>query len=160
MTRFIHKYGNSNDHFNAPLISLPEALGELHVLKTLTIKNLAILEALPKSIGWLSLLETLHIQGCDIWQELPAMRVMTRLTSLTLERCALKELPCLEPLMALRHLCLQLLPELTRLPSSMGKLTGLRELRLDGCSGITELLSIVRMLSLETLCIEGCASLH
>lgn len=88
------------------------------------------------------------------------MRVMTRLTSLTLERCALKELPCLEPLMALRHLCLQLLPELTRLPSSMGKLTGLRELRLDGCSGITELLSIVRMLSLETLRIEGCASLH
>jgi len=63
---FIHEYGNSNDHFNAPLISLPEALGELHVLKTLTIKNLAILEALPKSIGWLSLLETLHIQGCDI----------------------------------------------------------------------------------------------
>jgi len=46
---------------NGALTALPEALGALHVLKTLTLENFAALRALPESIARLTSLETLHI---------------------------------------------------------------------------------------------------
>jgi len=142
--------GGGQGDCNCFLTELPVALGNLHALKTLTLQYFGSLGALPVSIARLTSLETLHIKFCGT-QELPAMRAMTRLTSLTLDSCELKELPCLEPLMALRHISLRSLPYLMRLPSSMGNLTGLRELRLYDCQRLTELPSIVRMASLETL---------
>jgi len=87
------------------------------------------------------------------------MGVMTRLTSLTLDVCALKELPCFGGMIVLRHLSLENPHTLTRLPSLMDKLVGLRSLRLVWCRGITELPSICSLLSLETLHIENCALL-
>ena len=85
---------------------------------------------------------------------------MTRLASLTLNLGSLKELPCLEPFTELQYLSLELPPDLTRLPSSIGKLAGLRELTLACCGGITKLPSIERLTSLETLLIIRCGALR
>jgi len=124
---------------NPVLRALPEALGALHALKTLTLQDFKALEALPVSIARLTSLENLLFNDCAKLHELPVMRTMTRLTSPILHDCALKQLPCLEPLTALQHLSHESLPDLTQLPSSIGKLIGLRELRLAYCRGSTQL---------------------
>jgi len=135
---------------------VPACLGDWG-LKHLALGFCNQLENLAAIFLRLASLETLHIENLSTLQELPVMGAMTRLTSLTLHCCALKELPCFGGMTALRHLSLQNLHTLTRLPSSMDKLAGLRSLRLVWCRGITELPSIGRLLSLETLHIENCA---
>ena len=135
---------------------LPACLGDWG-LQYLVLKRLDLLQNLPASLSRLTSLETLLIKNCSTLQELPAMGVITRLTSLTLIDCALKRLPCFGGLIALRHLTLGNLCNLIRLPSSIGKLSDLRTLTLCGCNRIMELPSIGSLLSLATLYIENCA---
>jgi len=138
------------------LEALPISLGMLVALHSLTLKNIIQGENVAAILLKLTSLQMINIHDCPALRDLPAMSGMTRVTSLTLSKCAFKELPCCARLTALRHLSLVSLKELMRLPSSMGKLTGLRELRLAGCRGITELPSSIGALTaLHMLALEG-----
>jgi hypothetical protein len=65
---------------SSDLKALPSSLGDLHALKSLTLKNLLALEALPTSIARLTSLETLCIELCDKSQEL--LEIIVAMTNL------------------------------------------------------------------------------
>jgi len=80
---------------NRALIELPETLGTLHCLQSLTLKNLESLRTLPFLMVTLTSLETLHIENCWGFEVLPPMGVMPTLRSLTLCDSMLTLLACL-----------------------------------------------------------------
>ena len=138
---------------------LPMCLGDWGI-KHLDLGNLDELDNLRAILLRLTSLETLHISSCDYLHRMPAMSAMTCLTSLKLEDCALEKLPSFNEMTSLQHLSLEYLDDLTQLPSSIGKLMGLRELRLVGCNEFTKLPSIGKLPSLEILYIAGCRKLR
>jgi len=149
-----------DEYMNDVLEELPASLSDLRALRSLTIQNFSALHILPESIGRLTSLEILHIEGCHPLQELPGMSAMKHLTSFTLDNSVLKELPCLGHMNRLQYLYLWSLSDLAKLPSSIGNLTGLRDLRIVSCRMIMELPTIEGLMSLETLHIESCDTLR
>ena len=69
----------SKEISNCALIQLPEALGSLHCLQSLTLMNFKSLRTLPSLIVTLTSLETLHIENCWGFEELLMMAVMIAL---------------------------------------------------------------------------------
>ena len=145
---------------NANLSRLPASLGDLAVLKHLTLMNFKALQSLPVSIGRLASLETLHVEGCASLQELPAsigqltalrkvslyklqnlkelpmtFGALTNLDQLSVEKCALTGLPAsFAYLGRLKTLLLRNLKAFDALPASIGRLTSLQTLHVDACA--------------------------
>jgi len=124
---------------NIVLMELPASLSDLVVLKHLSIHNFESLGALPANFGRLTSLENLHIDSCFALQLLPSFDDTPPLTSLTLEFCCFRELPCFARLTLLRKLTLRSLREVTNVSMSIDTLTGLQELTIQECDGIDEL---------------------
>jgi len=143
----------SREIWNGALIQLPEALGSLHCLQSLTLMNFESLRTLPSSIVTLTSLETLHTENCWGFEELPMMAVMTALRSLTL--C-----DSLERLLAsmwelnLRYLMLGHVKHVDTLPGICARLTSLETLSIAACDTMQELpaLSLMTSLTLLALC--------
>eukprot|EP00277_Geminigera_cryophila_P028974 CAMPEP_0179487466 /NCGR_PEP_ID=MMETSP0799-20121207/63435_1 /TAXON_ID=46947 /ORGANISM="Geminigera cryophila, Strain CCMP2564" /LENGTH=341 /DNA_ID=CAMNT_0021302583 /DNA_START=158 /DNA_END=1180 /DNA_ORIENTATION=- len=145
------------------VLELPADLRELRAeVLELTVESAALREV-PEWLGEFVHLELLRLDGTlcdvgdeymnDVLEELPAslsdlraLRSLKHLTSFTLDN--------------LQYLYIWSLSDLAKLPSSIGNLTGLRDLRIVSCRMIMELPTIEGLMSLETLHIESCDTLR
>ena len=138
---------------NRALTEMPEALGSLHYLQSLTLKNLECLRTLPASIVTLTSLKTLHIERC--WLEnLPIMGAMPALRSLTL--CdALETLPTCLGEFDLCYLMLGNFKQVDNLPGICERLTSLETLHIEGCAALQKL-PTMSLTSLTSLMLDKC----
>ncbi|KAL3675384.1 hypothetical protein R1sor_025332 [Riccia sorocarpa] len=128
------------------LMTLPEALGNLHSLRELELRECRI-KSLPEFLGWLSCLRHLKLIQCDELETLPdtigglsnlESLVLGELIELTTLPEALGNLHSLQKL-ELRECGIESLPEslgagtLTTLPEALGNLHSLQELELREC---------------------------
>jgi len=144
---------------NRSLRKLPEALGSLHCLKSLTLKNSESLRTLPASIVTLTSLETLYIKDCWGFKELPTMGAMPALRSLTL--CdSLQNLPACLGEFELRYLMLGYFRHVTNLPGICERLTVLETLHIEGCATLHQLQTMRLMTSLTSLTFHKCSITH
>ena len=87
------------------LRGLPRCAGQLRALRKLSLQYMRQLRMLPDEMGSLTMLESLDLWACPRLQQLPAsISRLTRLQALSVEMCPIKNLPCIEPLTALRVL--------------------------------------------------------
>jgi Leucine-rich repeat (LRR) protein len=117
------------------LLHLPESLGRLEVLQVLEIESCPALLALPESFGDLAALDNLNINNCGALTSLPnTLRGLKKLEKITIHNCAaFASLPeTTGELTALADLQI-VFCGLTCLPDSVGELTALRILDLHGC---------------------------
>lgn len=76
----------------APIKQIPDALGRLVRLTSLSLKNLAV-DTLPESLGNLQDLESLYVHACTLTSVPGSVLRLPKLKSLTLDRTEIKELP-------------------------------------------------------------------
>ncbi|OWM83122.1 hypothetical protein CDL15_Pgr011804 [Punica granatum] len=108
-------------------------------LERLNLRNCKILQVIDPSIGKLKHLASLNMTDCHFVKELPEqLDCKETLLELFIDRTGIKELPTLDGMMKLETLSAENCACLTRIPSSIGHLTSLADLRLDQ-SKITEL---------------------
>lgn len=156
-------------HSNVSL--LPDGLWQLSKLRRLEVSHCRNLAELPAGVGHLSELTVLNLQGCRSLLSLPHSIIrLNQLQELNLTDCAgLIELPDGQ----LGQLCLASLREmllincvgltdltlgLTPGPMRHGVVHQLRNLRLQGCSGL-QVIQDMYCTSLNSLDLTGCSSL-
>ena len=124
---------------NCNITVLPDSIGNLTQLKTLSLYNCTFLTVLPKEIGNLTELTKFHLENCVALTVLPdSIGNLTQLIFLSLSGCV----------------------SLINLPDSIGKLTNLTVLVLHGCKALTILPDTIALLTqLYTLYINGCDNL-
>jgi len=145
----------SREIWNCALIKLPQALGSLHCLQSLTLMIFESLRTLPSSIVTLTSLETLHIENCWGFEELSMMAVMTALQSLTF--CdSLQRLPASLGELNLRYLMLGHVKHVDTLPGICARLASLETLSIAGCDTMQELPTLNLMTSLTLLALCEC----
>ncbi|XP_070673126.1 disease resistance protein RPV1-like isoform X2 [Malus domestica] len=129
---------------------IPSALTMLSSLEYLNLDGNPI-TSLPESMNYLVKLRTLKGSECRNLTTLPELP--RSLTSLTLVRCNISEIPSsLTMLSALKYLNLHGSP-ITSLPESMNNLVKLQTLRVSGCRNLTMLPELPRSLtSLNLAC--------
>uniref|UniRef100_A0A0E0JTE7 Peptidase A1 domain-containing protein n=1 Tax=Oryza punctata TaxID=4537 RepID=A0A0E0JTE7_ORYPU len=149
------------------LETLPEWLGQLVSLESITIINCPKLTSLPKSLQNLTALRQLWLEGYEELEILPEWmgqlltepyRFKTTVVGGVRELEILPE--GLGYLISLKKLVIKDCPKLTFLPESMKNLTALIELQLMGCSGLEispELFG--HLASLKCIEIQGCPNL-
>jgi Leucine-rich repeat (LRR) protein len=117
------------------LVELPRTLGDLTKLQTLEIRATSALRALPESLPGCTSLERLEIRGWDLAianlpliGALPALKVLSLAWSRGLDVRGILDALAGQPLdeLDLRD------TRITELPESIGKLSNLRKLELDG----------------------------
>jgi len=142
---------------------LPESLGKLAELESLSLIKNPELAALPHSFGKLRKLQTLAVWESSI-TELPRnFGRLINLKSLKLQKCLIKALPeALGQLTCLDTFELDASGQsLSALPESFGQLAKLKKLSLKGHSKLTALPeSFANLSSLETLYLNGCKLAH
>lgn len=123
------------------LTALPNTFSELLQLQYLLLRECISLSIPPDILGEISTLEYVDFEGCRNLVALPlAIPYQMHLRYLNLIDTGLSELPdCLEILDHLEQLKIGS-PRLTKLPICLGKLKGLTELVLDGCSALRRIL--------------------
>jgi Leucine-rich repeat (LRR) protein len=116
------------------LVEVHHSVGFLDKLAYLNLSGCSNLKSFPKSLKLRSL-EELDLQGCSSLQNFPEIECkMECLTSIRLDYTAIKELP-----------------------SSIGYLTGLHHLHLEGCKNLMNLpCSIFQLQHLKTLLLTDC----
>ncbi len=91
------------------LKTLPASIGQLGALKQLTLCGLDALEEMPDTLGRLTSLEDLTLTNCRQLKALPAsIMLLSRLQHLEIDECPLQDMPCIEILTALRTLYLDI----------------------------------------------------
>ncbi|KAL3729486.1 hypothetical protein ACJRO7_026585 [Eucalyptus globulus] len=145
------------------ILELPDSIGDLCKLTRLSLRDCRGLVTLPESIGKLkdSLVE-LDISGTGISKLPDSTKNLRNLKVLKMDSCFLREFPCyigqltnLEEVHASWCRCLEGV-----IPSDIGKLLRLRELRLRG-TRISSLPSKVQLLSrLQTLDLLHCENIR
>jgi len=141
------------------LTSLPCNIS-LDSLKALILSDCSNLEKFPKIVGNMKRLKELKLDGTAI-KELPlSIGHLSGLTLLDLQICkSLTSLPCNISLDSLEILFLSGCSKLEKVPETVGNMKRLKELKLDG-TAIKELpLSIGHLSGLTILNLEGCKSL-
>lgn len=122
--------------------TLPDSIGEFANLRILKLSDCKKLRRLPKTIKFLVHIEKLNLAGCS----LPAKK--------------LRKLDWIASLFRLEHLNLSRI-DFVSLPESIGNLRHLKALILAHCRKIRRLpRSTTKLLSLETLDLEGCTFLE
>ncbi|TXG74503.1 hypothetical protein ES288_1Z039200v1 [Gossypium darwinii] len=121
------------------LKELPSSIGNLIGLKYLKMNNCENLVCLPDSFYKLKSLKRFYLKGCSRLEIFPEiMDTMERLYELDLSGTALKQLP-----------------------SSIGNLIGLRDLKMNNCENLVCLLdSFYKLKSLERFYLKGCSRLE
>ncbi|OIS97980.1 tmv resistance protein n [Nicotiana attenuata] len=166
------------------LESIPDTI--IQNLRYLDISGCNKLAALPNSLSESQQLEQLSIYHCSRLVELPiSLRVQRKLVRLALDRCEnLKKLPNSIQMKSLGYLgiyncprldtfpeingdmrCLKHLTvnstEIRELPSSIGSLSGLNTVNLEGCEDLVSLPNSLRNLTnLQKLILCGCKKLE
>ncbi|PKI65990.1 hypothetical protein CRG98_013575 [Punica granatum] len=125
---------------------IPELIGNLTSLLILKMNNVQIIE-LPESIGRLSRLRSLSLKGCSGFMRLPdSLADMKSLVKLDISWTGIVELPQnIGRLEKLELLYLNGCEKMKKLPDSIGDLRSLAKLHLSW-SGITELPDTIRNL--------------
>ena len=146
------------------LTALPRGIGELKVLKRLTLASLYHLEEVP-DLARLTSLQELTIEECDELTLLPGIGELAALKRLTLVSLyVLKKVPDLSRLTSLQELTISECEELMSLPIGIGELAALKQLSLD-CNSlcnslyrldIPEMPNLARLTSLQELTISAC----
>jgi hypothetical protein len=119
------------------LVSIPEDIGRLKALKSLTLGNMDSLKKLPASLGQLNQLETLTLKNIKWLTALPKeIGQLNALKSITLENLGLlRTLPAsLGQFDKLEALTLKKLPSVATLPENIGQLNALKSLYLSTLS--------------------------
>ena len=151
------------DLFNCKNITrLPEGIGGLTTLETLTLDHCFFLAALPAAIGELKSLTELNLNLCESLVALPdSIGGLAALTILNLGGCyELVALPkAIGDLKALTVLCLDSCSSLTEFPDTIGGLIALKELDLGNCSITALPAAMGELKSLTKLDLHGCTSL-
>jgi len=116
------------------LVEVHDSVGLLDKLAYLDLGGCSNLKSFPRSLKLRSL-EELNLRGCSSLQSFPEIECkMECLTNIRLDYTAIKELP-----------------------SSIGNLTGLHHLYLEGCKNLMHLpSSIFQLQHLETLLLKDC----
>ena len=149
---------------NTELRALPSTLGQLGTLKKLLLSGLATLEEMPDTLGSLTSLESLTIADCPKLKALPAsIMLLSRLQELRIDGLSeLEEMPdTLGSLTSLESLTIADCPKLKTLPASIMLLLRLQELKIGqhgvGLSELQEMPDTLGSLtSLESLTIAEC----
>jgi Leucine-rich repeat (LRR) protein len=138
------------------LKKFPEIVGDMKRLKELKLDGTAI-EELPLSIGRLSGLIILNLRGCKSLTSLPCNISLDSLEILILSHCVkLKKVPNFgENMKRLKELKLDG-TAIEELSLSIGRLSGLTILNLEGCRSLTSLPCNISLDSLEILILSGC----
>jgi Leucine-rich repeat (LRR) protein len=139
-------------------MGLPEWIGQLTNLRSLTIEKQKELTSLPESIGQIPHLQILTLNICPELSSLPdSIGQLTNLQTLKLQYCyELKTLPeSITQLTNLQNLTLRYCSKLTSLPESVGQLTNLQSLALSRGDPSPLLESIARFTNLRSLTLRG-----
>eukprot|EP00729_Bicosta_minor_P032553 gene32553-biopygen16336 len=146
--------------------TLPDSLGKLSHLKTLTLGCCENLETLPETgVAGLVNLEVLILYGCTELKQLPqSIAKLTKLKTLNLEWCyELETLPetGVAGLVNLEELNLYGCKKLKQLPRSIAKLTKLKTLNLGSCDNLETLseTGVAGLVNLEELNVATCSKL-
>ncbi|XP_062171127.1 disease resistance protein RPV1-like [Alnus glutinosa] len=136
------------------LKKFPKIVGDMKRLKELKLDGTAIKE-LPLSIGRLSGLTLLNLQGCRYRSSLPCNISLDSLEILILSGCCTKFTEFVGDMKRLKELKLDW-TAIEELPLSIGRLSGLTLLNLEGCGYLTSLPCNISLGSLEILILSGC----
>ncbi|KAJ1273942.1 hypothetical protein BS78_05G024500 [Paspalum vaginatum] len=146
--------------FSEALTQVPESLGSLASLQSLSLSNCSEIRKLHECLGALGFLQKLSIWNCNNLSSLPqSMGQLTSLEELWIQGCpALHQLPeSLGELSSLWTLHVEDLYNIKSFPESMCQLTSLKKLCVRGCVGLTSLpQGIEGLVSLENLSIVIC----
>ncbi|XP_059644383.1 disease resistance protein L6-like [Cornus florida] len=138
------------------LLKIPEGIGKLAKLETLTLSNISI-SILPMELGALSQLKELNVDNCKQLQCLPTLP--SSLIMLDIQSGeSMKRLPDLSNLMNLFELRLYCL-ELTEI-QGLGRLELLIFLDVSGCKKLCMLEGLEQLRSLRYLTTKWCESLE
>jgi Leucine-rich repeat (LRR) protein len=142
------------------LKKVPEIVGNMKCLKELKLDGTAIKE-LPLSIGHLSGLTLLDLQICKSLTSLPCNISLDSLEILFLSGCSkLEKVPeTVGNMKRLKELKLDG-TAIKELPLSIGHLSGLTILNLEGCKSLTSLPCNISLDSFEILVLSGCWKLE
>ncbi|XP_062173086.1 disease resistance protein RPV1-like [Alnus glutinosa] len=138
------------------LEKFPEIVGDMKRLKELKLDGTAI-EELPLSVGRLSGLTLLNLKGCKSLTSLPCNISLDSLEILILSGCRkLKKFPeIVGDMKRLKELKLEW-TAIKELPLSIGRLSVLTLLNLEGCKSLTSLPCNIILDSLEILILSDC----
>eukprot|EP00253_Pinus_taeda_P032554 PITA_32554 len=148
----------------APLLNVPDFIGNLQHLEIFVLSHSSHLESLPDSVGNLARLQHLHLLLCSDLQTLPdSVGNLASLQHLKLTYCFdLQKLPdSVGNLAGLQHLNLTDCTALRTLPDSVGNLAGLQHLDLRRCSALQRLPdSVGNLAGLQHLDLSRCSALQ
>ncbi|TXG49765.1 hypothetical protein EZV62_025640 [Acer yangbiense] len=160
------------------LVSFPSNVSGLKLLKILNLQGCSKLDRLPQNLEELEVLEELDAGETAIRQVPPAIARLLNLESLSFCECKVQGWRSLVlPRKYLNSMCLSLPPLLGlfrlkaldlsdcglsdgSLPSDLGSLCSLKELKLSNNNFVSLPESIKRLSKLKILCVENCQSLQ
>lgn len=146
------------------LLSLPQEIENLTILKSLIISCCEKLIDLPPGLRKLERLELLEINGCHSLMMLPYEEIegLRSLKTLTIENCnsLISISGGFHHLTALEQLSIMSCPQLTSLPDSFHNLSSLRSLNVVSCPSLAYLpVSLQHATALQSLVIHTCPEL-
>ncbi|KAM3337614.1 hypothetical protein P3S68_031939 [Capsicum galapagoense] len=144
------------------LTTLPNSIFESQQLEDLSIIRCSGLVEIPTSLGVQKKLNRLAIYRCENLKKLPSYIQMESLQLIDLNNCPkLDTFPEINGAMpCLKRLTLNS-TGIRELPSSIGNLSGLYDLNLNGCEDLVSLPnSLCNLMNLQFLCLRGCKKLE
>jgi Leucine-rich repeat (LRR) protein len=112
-------------------VEIPESIGQLSALKSLTLEDMHLLKMLPSSLWRLNKLESLTLNNLEITALPEEMGQLKALKSLTLSILYIKGLPAsLGQLDNLEVITLESLDNITTLPEAMNQLKAIKVVKL------------------------------
>ena len=145
------------------LVTVHESVGSLDRLRYWSLKSCGKLQNLPNNLR-LKSLEEFNLDGCSKLEKFPNIlhQEMKRLKRLRLSKRGIREVPSsIGYLTQLTELQLEGSHNLRHLPDSIGYLTQLTTLKLDGCHNLRDLPdSIGYLTQLTRLWLRGCHNLR
>ncbi|KAM3322643.1 hypothetical protein P3S67_003794 [Capsicum chacoense] len=144
------------------LATLPNSVFESQQLEDLSIIRCSGLVEIPTSLGFQKKLNRLAIYSCENLKKLPSYIQMESLRLIDLNNCP--KLDAFPEINGDMHCLIRLTLNSTgirELPSSIGNLSGLFHLNLNGCEDLVSLPnSVCNLMNLEYLHLRGCKKLE